>query len=1203
CEEEKVAAVRNWKVPTTTTEVRQFLGFASYYRRFIAKFQLQDPCMIWWLKQARAPRRQPSPSPVVGAREDLAVQHLSVSSTTCDRLAANPTADIAPPARLQDPVVQADKVADPAAATTEVFPHLSPAQLQRLQQEDADIGTVLASMPNKLQSPKEASLRALVRQHPRLTMQNGLLYRRVTLPQQDTVLQLVLPSSLRPDVIQALHDRMGHQGVERTLELLRSRVYWPGMHADVKDYVAACERCAMGRHQRLNLPSGHLLASRPLEILAMDFTKFDDQGRNFESQVVQQLCQLYNIKKTRTTPYHPQGNGQCERFNRTLHDLLRTLPAEQKTTWPRHLPELVQAYNVTPHASTGFSPHFLLFGQEPRLPVDDLLGLPSNTSAVGPRDYVRQHQHRLNQAHARANDNLQKAAADRARQTDKGSADHPLHLGDFVYLRNRVLGRNKFQDRWRPQLYVVTRRPYEDSQGVSTCALIDTGSQVTTVTENFYCQYLKDSSSIQPAQFLTLRAANGLEVPYVGIVVVDLVAFGQTLEAVPVLVTKDCGNPEKLRVPVLLGMNVLQQITGGLASSDFPPVLQPLMQEVKLETRSIRGVARVAGGCCIPAYSAATIKITSTQKSCDPLLASPLAQPLPQGLLLIPTLVSDQPSQRYVRLVNITSEDCILPARTPVAQLHAASCFEGQDIQVRANCSQLTVDIERVSTDPAAPGTVPCPDFDGDDEDRQQLQQLLDRYAHVFAQDDTLGYTDIVQHRIPTTDNVPVSQPYRSIPPTQLQEVKEHLQGLLQSGAIVPSHSPYAAPVVGAREDLAVQHLSVSSTTCDRLAANPTADIAPPARLQDPVVQADKVADPAAATTEVFPHLSPAQLQRLQQEDADIGTVLASMPNKLQSPKEASLRALVRQHPRLTMQNGLLYRRVTLPQQDTVLQLVLPSSLRPDVIQALHDRMGHQGVERTLELLRSRVYWPGMHADVKDYVAACERCAMGRHQRLNLPSGHLLASRPLEILAMDFTKFDDQGRNFESQVVQQLCQLYNIKKTRTTPYHPQGNGQCERFNRTLHDLLRTLPAEQKTTWPRHLPELVQAYNVTPHASTGFSPHFLLFGQEPRLPVDDLLGLPSNTSAVGPRDYVRQHQHRLNQAHARANDNLQKAAADRARQTDKGSADHPLHLGDFVYLRNRVLGRNKFQDRWRPQLYVVTRRPYEDSQVYAVKPVA
>uniref|UniRef100_A0A9J8A250 Integrase catalytic domain-containing protein n=1 Tax=Cyprinus carpio carpio TaxID=630221 RepID=A0A9J8A250_CYPCA len=91
-----------------------------------------------------------------------------------------------------------------------------------------------------------------------------------------------------------------------------------------------------------------------------------DQGRNFESTLMKQLCGFYGIEKSCTTPYHPAGNGQCEWFNQTLHNLLRTLPVSRKRDWASCLPQILFCYNTTPHQSTGESPYFLMFGQEPR---------------------------------------------------------------------------------------------------------------------------------------------------------------------------------------------------------------------------------------------------------------------------------------------------------------------------------------------------------------------------------------------------------------------------------------------------------------------------------------------------------------------------------------------------------------------------------------------------------------------------------------------------------------------------------------------------------------------------------------------------------------------------------------------------------------------------------------------------------------------
>ena len=68
-----------------------------------------------------------------------------------------------------------------------------------------------------------------------------------------------------------------------------------------------------------------------------------DQGANFESQIIKELCQITGTIKSRTTVYHPMGNGITERYNRTLLRMLGTLQEAQKKDWKKYVPSLVYA--------------------------------------------------------------------------------------------------------------------------------------------------------------------------------------------------------------------------------------------------------------------------------------------------------------------------------------------------------------------------------------------------------------------------------------------------------------------------------------------------------------------------------------------------------------------------------------------------------------------------------------------------------------------------------------------------------------------------------------------------------------------------------------------------------------------------------------------------------------------------------------------
>ena len=78
-----------------------------------------------------------------------------------------------------------------------------------------------------------------------------------------------------------------------------------------------------------------------------------NKAQNFEFKVNQHLCKAGGIKKTRTTPYHPMGNGQVERFNQTLLRILGTLDNSKKSDWKSYVPSLVHAYNATRHDQQG----------------------------------------------------------------------------------------------------------------------------------------------------------------------------------------------------------------------------------------------------------------------------------------------------------------------------------------------------------------------------------------------------------------------------------------------------------------------------------------------------------------------------------------------------------------------------------------------------------------------------------------------------------------------------------------------------------------------------------------------------------------------------------------------------------------------------------------------------------------------------------
>ncbi len=99
-------------------------------------------------------------------------------------------------------------------------------------------------------------------------------------------------------------------------------------------------------------------------------TILTDQGREFCNHLNEILYRQFDIKHSVSSPYHPQTNGEIERLNQTIKISLLKYTDSQQGNWDEHLESILFAYRTAIHKSTKFSPFFLLYGSNPRLPSD-----------------------------------------------------------------------------------------------------------------------------------------------------------------------------------------------------------------------------------------------------------------------------------------------------------------------------------------------------------------------------------------------------------------------------------------------------------------------------------------------------------------------------------------------------------------------------------------------------------------------------------------------------------------------------------------------------------------------------------------------------------------------------------------------------------------------------------------------------------------
>jgi transposase InsO family protein len=390
------------------------------------------------------------------------------------------------------PIDTTKLVSDPLNEENRIIP-FSMEQLSQAQQNDDYVKNIIVNIKKRKQ----------------YFIANNLLMRRLNPP-----VPYVPQGEIRRTILKIYHDTPAngaHFGRDKTIHKIKQRYFWPSMYKDINNYIKSCILCAQYNPRRQKTP-GVLKPIKPPEgvwqLVSMDFhgpinptsqrgnkyiisltdilskfvvtkavrdntaqtvvrfikediiTKFGtphciltDNGTHFTSSVTNELFKCVGTTHIYSTPYHPQTNGQVERYNSTMDAKIAALSNLRKTDWDDQLSFVTFNYNTSIHASTKQVPFQMMYGRLPVLPFDHQEG---NVTL----HYDSEHTKKLNEFLIKLNEqakiNIIKNQARYKQRYDTNRSDPSYNIGDFVLVKTLNI-RSKFDIRYEGPFRIIQK--------------------------------------------------------------------------------------------------------------------------------------------------------------------------------------------------------------------------------------------------------------------------------------------------------------------------------------------------------------------------------------------------------------------------------------------------------------------------------------------------------------------------------------------------------------------------------------------------------------------------------------------------------------------------------------------------------------------------------------------------------------------------